>query len=248
MAGHSKWANIKHRKSTVDSRRGKLFTKLSREITVATRIGGPDVDSNARLRLAVRNARTLSMPSDNIKRAIDKGSGDVEGVQFEDVMYEGYGPGGVAIIIVGATDNRIRTIKDVRAALSKHGGNLGESNSVGWNFSHRGELILETEETLETLLEVCMDAGADDLSMIDSGALVHCSFENLGSCEKNISERGIEIAESRIVYQPNMYVPVTDFEQAKLLLKLLDTLEENDDIQSVFNNAEIEDEILDQVQ
>jgi YebC/PmpR family DNA-binding regulatory protein len=248
MAGHSKWANIKHRKSTVDSRRGKLFTKLSREIIVAARLGGPDVDSNARLRLAVRNAKSLSMPSENIKRAIDKGSGDIEGQQIEDVLFEGYGPSGVAIIVVGATDNRVRTIKDVRAAFSKFGGNLGETNSVSWNFTQRGELILTTDQTIETLLETCMEVGAEDISLIDDGALVYCSYDNLGSCENGFTERGLVVRESKFVYQPNMNVSVADIEQARLLMKLLDVLEDHDDVQNVFNNAEIEDDVLDQIQ
>ncbi|NQW30652.1 MAG: YebC/PmpR family DNA-binding transcriptional regulator [Ignavibacteria bacterium] len=245
MAGHSKWANIKHRKSTVDFRRGKMFTKLSKEIIVASRIGGPDPDSNARLRLAIRTARSLSMPSDNIKRAIERGSGGVEGQQFEDVMYEGYGPGGVALIVIGATDNRIRTIKDVRAAFAKYGGNLGETNSVAWNFSHKGELVIESDVSEDYLLEMSMDSGADNLKIIESGAVVHCSFDNLGSCENFFASKEISVKESRFIYEPNVYVQITDSEHARVLVKLLDVLEDNDDVQVVFNNADIDDDVLD---
>ncbi len=245
MAGHSKWANIKHRKAAVDARRGKLFTRVSKEIIVAARLGGGDPDANPRLRMAIQNARGVSMPSDNIKRAIQRGTGEIEGAQYEDSTFEGYGPGGVAVIVQCTTENRNRTIADVRATFSKYGGNLGETNSVAWNFSHKGELKLETDKSEEELLEFGIEAGADDVVMIDEGALIHCAVDSFGTVAKTFEDAGYNVVEQKLVYEPMQTIEITDLELAKKLVKMLDVFEDNDDVQNVFNNADIDDALVD---
>ncbi len=245
MAGHSKWANIKHRKAAVDARRGKLFTRVSKEIIVAARLGGGDPDANPRLRMAIQNARAVSMPSDNIKRAIQRGTGEIEGASYEDVTYEGYGPGGVAVIVQCTTENRNRTIADVRAAFSKYGGNLGETNSVAWNFAYKGELKIETDRSEDELLEFGIEAGADDVVMVDDGALVHCPVDAFGTVARAFEDGGFTVAEQRLVYEPLQTIEVTDMDLAKRLIKMLDVFEDHDDVQNVFNNAEIADAIVD---
>lgn len=242
MAGHSKWANIKRRKAVVDAKRGKLFTKVSKEIIVAAKLGGGDPDGNARLRMAIENARSVLMPVDTIKRAILRGTGELEGVSYEDVQYEGYGPGGVAVIVVCTTDHRNRTTQELRATFSKFGGNLGETNSVSWNFTRKGEIRIETTATEDDVLLVAMDLGADDVYMIDEGALVFCSVDMLGTCANGLAGRGYSVREQRIVFEPNTSVNVTDPEHIKLLYKLLDVLDDYDDVQNVFHNAELPDE------
>lgn len=244
MAGHSKWANIKHRKAAVDARRGKAFTKASKEIIVAARLGGGDPESNSRLRMAIQNARALSVPNDNIKRAIQRGTGEIEGVTYEEITYEGYGPGGVAVIVECTTENRNRTVAELRATFSKCDGNLGESNSVAWNFTHKGELRVETPQTEEALFDIALEAGADDVEMIDDGALIHCSTDMLGACNNALMSMNLTVAEARFTYEPNMTVEVTNPAIVKNLIKLLDTLDDNDDVQNVYNNADIPDHLL----
>ena len=238
MAGHSKWANIKRRKAVVDAKRGKLFTKVSKEIIVAARLGGGDPDGNARLRMAIENARSVSMPVDTIKRAILRGTGELEGTTYEDVTYEGYGPAGVAVIVVCTTDHRNRTTQDLRATFSKYGGNLGETNSVSWNFTRRGEIRIETGASEDELLLLAMEAGAEDVVMIEDGALIFCPVETLGTCANSFVSAGLSVREQRIVFEPGTMVRVIDPEHAKLLDKLLDVLDDNDDVQEVFHNAE----------
>jgi YebC/PmpR family DNA-binding regulatory protein len=242
MAGHSKWANIKRRKAVVDAKRGKLFTKVSKEIIVAAKLGGGDPDANARLRMAIENARSVSMPVENIKRAILRGTGELEGVSYEDVTYEGYGPGGVAVIVVCTTDHRNRSTQELRATFSKFGGNLGETNSVSWNFTRKGEIRIETQRTEEDLLTIAMDIGADDVVMIDEGALVYCAVDMLGTCANECSNKGLDVRETRIVFEPNTTVQVTEQDHSKMLDKLLDVLDDNDDVQNVFHNADLPDE------
>lgn len=245
MAGHSKWANIKHRKAAVDARRGQRFTKLSKEIIVAARLGGGDPESNARLRMAIQNARAVSMPNDNIRRAIQRGTGDVDGAVYEERMYEGYGPGGVAIVIATTSDNRNRTVADIRAAFNKCDGNMGEANSVLWNFEHRGELVVETSMTEDDLLMIALDCGADDVAMVDGGAIIQCPVDSLGQCNNQLSAAGLSVQQARFVYHPKTRIAVTDRDTAKKLIKLLDLLEDSDDVQSVDNNADIDDAIVD---
>ena len=245
MAGHSKWANIKHRKAAVDAKRGKLFTRISKEIIVAARLGGGDPDANPRLRMAILNARAVSMPNDNIKRAIQRGTGEIEGAQYEDITFEGYGPGGVAVIVECTTENRNRTVQEVRATFSKYGGNLGETNSVAWNFSRKGEIRVETDRSEDDVLEAAMEAGADDVVMIDDGALIHCPFDELGTIGNALLASGFNVQEQKQVYEPNQSINVGDPSIVKMLMKLLDAFDDNDDVQNVFNNAEIDDELVD---
>ena len=245
MAGHSKWANIKHRKAAVDARRGKLFTRVSKEIIVAARLGGGDPDANPRLRMAIQNARAVSMPSDNIKRAIQRGTGEIEGAVYEDVTFEGYGPGGVAVIVQCTTENRNRTMAEVRATFSKYGGNLGETNSVAWNFTHQGEIKIETDKSEEELLEFGIEAGADDVAMIDDGALIHSAVDSFGTVAKAFEDAGFSVVEQRLVYEPMQTIEVTDLDLAKKLVKMLDVFDDNDDVQNVFNNADIDDALVD---
>jgi YebC/PmpR family DNA-binding regulatory protein len=243
MAGHSKWANIKRRKAVVDARRGKLFTKCSKEIIVAARLGGGDPDSNARLRMAIDNARSVSMPVENIRRAIQRGTGEVEGVIYEDVTYEGYGPMGIAMIVVCTTDHRNRTTQELRATFSKYGGNLGETNSVAWSFTRRGQLRVETTLAEEALLELALEAGVDDVHMIDDGAVMFCSVESLGTSANTLTDQGLAVREQHIVYEPQTLVDCSNGAQdEKLLRKMLDVLDDNDDVQNVFHNADLLDE------
>lgn len=243
MAGHSKWANIKRRKAVVDARRGKLFTKCSKEIIVAARLGGGDPDSNARLRMAIDNARAVSMPVENIRRAIQRGTGEIEGVVYEDVTYEGYGPMGVAMIVVCTTDHRNRTTQELRATFSKYGGNLGETNSVAWNFIRRGQLRVESVLLEEALLEHGLEAGVDDVHMIDDGALMFCSVESLGTSANILTARDIAVREQHIVYEPQTLVDCSaDAQYIVALRKMLDVLDDNDDVQNVFHNADLPDE------
>lgn len=243
MAGHSKWANIKHRKAVVDARRGKLFTRISREIIVAARLGGADTEANPRLRMAIANARSVSMPHENIRRAIQRGTGEIEGATYEDVTFEGYGPGGVAMIVECTTENRNRTIADVRAAFSKNGGNLGEANSVAWSFTRQGLLRIDTAMSEDEVLELVLELGADQMEMIDDGAVITCAPDMLGTIARSLEQAGIVVAEQRMVYEPQQKVAVTDPAVAKKLVKLLDTFDDLDDVQQVYNNAEISDDV-----
>lgn len=252
MAGHSKWANIKRHKAVVDAKRGKLFTKASKEIIVAARLGGGDVDGNPRLRFAVLNARSMSMPAENIKRAIQRGTGAIEGATYEEMTYEGYGPGGVALIIECTTENRNRTIADLRASLTRHGGNMGEPNSVAWNFVRKGELICTTTLDEDALMEHALEAGADDVQVdevVDAKgskqqAMFHCATDVLAQCNAALTSAGLDISESRFVYEAVNTTVVDDVEVARKLLKLLDVLEDNDDVQNVYNNADISDDVV----
>jgi YebC/PmpR family DNA-binding regulatory protein len=248
MAGHSKWANIKHRKAAVDARRGKVFTKLSKEIIVAARLGGGDPESNARLRMAIQNARAMSVPNENIKRAIQRGTGEVEGAVYDDVTYEGYGPGGVAVIVEATTDNRNRTVADVRAAFTKVDGSLGESNSVAWCFQRQGEVQIQSVLKGDELLLLAAEVGADDvLDNLQVPTLV-CSVESLGTLCKALSSRDIIIDKASYVWYPLQRAVVTDAQQAKKLIKLLDILDDCDDVQNVYSNAEVSDNIMDLIQ
>lgn len=252
MSGHSKWANIKHRKAVVDAKKGKLFTKASKEIIVAARLGGADPDANARLRMAIDNARAVSMPMDNIKRAIQRGTGEIDGATYEDILLEGYGPCGVAILIECTTENRNRTVQEVRATFSKYGGNLGETNSVGWIFTRTGEIRVESNATEDQLLEAGIEVGATDVVQVYDGALVHCRPDQLGTIAKALAKadvfvsggRSIRMVGQRLVFEPHTTVEITNKEIASKLICMLEVFDENDDVQNVYNNAEIDDEAV----
>ncbi len=246
MAGHSKFANIKHRKGAQDKKRSNLFSKLSREITVAAKMGMPDPDMNPRLRLAVNNARSQSMPKDNIQRAIDKASGGDE-ENFEEVTYEGYGPGGTAIIVETLTDNRNRTATAVRTAFSKHGGNLGTSGSVAHGFDHVGLITYPASVgDGDTVFEAALEAGAEDVESSEEGHEIWTAMEGLhevsGALEKSLGE-----AESvKLVWKPQIEVTV-DEKTASTLLKLIDTLDDDDDVQTVSGNYDVPDDVMEKL-
>jgi len=243
MAGHSQFKNIMHRKGKQDAVRAKAFSKLSREITVAAKAGLPDPDANARLRLAIQNARAESMPKDNIERAIKKAiGGDAE--NFDSVRYEGYGPGGVAVIVEALTDNRNRTASNVRSLFAKYGGNLGESGSVAFMFTRVGEIVYPAAKASgDAMLEAAIDAGADDVVSDESGHTVTCAFESIGEVSSALAKGFGDATSVKIVWKPQTMAPV-DFEKAESLVKLVDALDEDDDVQVVFSNADIPDDVM----
>src|ERR1700733_11935425 len=247
MSGHSKWASIKHKKAVVDQRRGQHFTKLTRAITVAAREGGGDIDGNPSLALAVQKARDASMPKDNIERAIAKGTGEgVDADQIENVLYEGYGPGGVALLIEALTDNRNRTGADVRHALSKHGGNLGEPGSVSYLFDKRGEIVVDASRYGEDDLLVAIDAGAEDIALDDDVYEIVVEPSELPAVRRALEESGIEIESSDVTQRPKARVPV-DESDAGRLMKLIDMLEESDDVSAVHANFDVEAGVLERI-
>jgi YebC/PmpR family DNA-binding regulatory protein len=242
MSGHSKWSSIKHKKAARDAKRGKLFTKLIKEITIAARLGGGDLNANPRLRTAVTTAKTQSMPNDNIDRAIKKGTGELGGAQLEQVIYEGYGPGGVAIILDVLTDNRNRFVAELRFILSRHGGNLGESGCVGWMFKRRGVISIEKSAADEDkLLELALDAGADDVVTDEDGYQVMTSVEDFGAVREAIEKAKIPILSAEVMMVPENTVKVTGH-TATQVLKLMEELEDHDDVQSVAANFDISEE------
>ncbi len=244
MAGHSKWANIKRRKGAQDAIRGKLFTKLIREITTAARMGGPDPDANPRLRSAIDKARSNSMPRDNIKRAIDKGAGNLEGVDYEEIRFEGYGAGGVAVIVECLTDNRNRATGDVRHAFSKNNGNLGTTGCVGYMFNKKGVIRVPVEGVDEDeLMMAALDAGAEDVTNEEDVFEVITDFPDFDSCLAAIKEAGFEPSESEATWIADTDAPV-EGKQARAVLKMVDMLEDLDDVQNVYTNADIDDATL----
>lgn len=248
MSGHSKWANIKHKKAAADAKRGKVFTRIAKEITIAARDGGGDPDANPRLRLAVQNARSVNMPSDNIKRAIQKGTGEIQGASYEEITYEGFSPGGVSVIVETVTDNRNRTFSEIRAQFGKLGGNLGEPGSVSWNFDRKGVITIKTNsKTEEELLDLVLDSGADDLEYDEEQSRVICAFESLASCTNYFQEKNIDIVESKLEYLPKTLFEIKDINEARKVLKFIDTIEDHDDVQNVYSNDDIPDEIMEQI-
>lgn len=248
MAGHSKWANIKHRKAAQDAKKGKAFTKIIKEITIAARLGGGDPSSNPRLRSALDNARGVNMPKNNIDRAIKKGTGELEGINYEEITYEGYGPGGVAILVETITDNKQRTVAEVRHLLSKRGGNMGEPGSVAWIFEKKGIITLDKEGIDEdTIMTVALEAGAEDVQDSEPEWEVETTPESLSDVKEAMAEQGIEAKSSEISMIPTNSIEVTDEKQAQQLLMLMEALEENDDVQNVYANFDIDDELLEKV-
>jgi YebC/PmpR family DNA-binding regulatory protein len=244
MSGHSKWSTIKHKKGATDAKRGKIFTKVIKEITVAARIGGGDIDGNPRLRLTVQKAKEVNMPQENVTRAIKKGTGELEGVQYEETSYEGYGPGGVAIFMEVMTDNKNRTVGELRATLGKNGGNMGENGCVAWIFERKGLITVKmSEKTEEELLELAIDAGADDMQTVDDYYEITTSVESFEPVRKAIEDAEIKTQSSELTRIPQNTVNVEE-KHCKSLLRLMDTLEDHDDIQKVYSNFEITDEIM----
>tara|TARA_Y100000768_G_scaffold230416_1_gene173980 strand:- start:215 stop:937 length:723 start_codon:yes stop_codon:yes gene_type:complete len=240
MAGHSKWSNIKHRKGAQDQKRGKIFTKLIREITIASRLGGGDLESNPRLRKAVNNAKSNNMPSEKIDRAIKKGTGLLEGVSYEEIIYEGYGPNGVAIIVEVITDNKNRSVAELRHAFTKSGGSLGETGSVSWMFEKKGQIILEDSILgFDALFDLVIIAGAEDIEEYDDGYIITTPFELLMEVRKVIEEKGciIKSADYEMLSKTSQKLERSKSEK---VINLLTSLENNDDVNKLFSNLEIE--------
>lgn len=248
MAGHSKWANIQHRKGAQDKKRASLFSKLAKEIAVAARLGDPDVNSNPRLRLAVTTARGLSMPKDNIERAIKKGSGELnEGASYTETRYEGYGPSGSALIIEGLTDNKNRSAGEVRAVFSKRGFNLGEPGSVAYNFNQVGEIIFNKEIGQDDeVFEFALEAGADDIYSSDEEHVITTEMTSLHSVVATLSDKYGDPKSAKIIWLPSLEIDLNE-DDAKKALALIDVLEELDDVQNVYSNISISDEILEKI-
>jgi YebC/PmpR family DNA-binding regulatory protein len=240
MAGHSKWKQIKHKKAITDARRGASWTKVIREITVAARAGGGDPGGNPRLRTAIDAAKAVNMPGDNIERAIKKGTGELEGAVYEEVTYEGYGPGGAAVIIEATTDNSTRTVADIRHAFSRNGGNLGATNSVAWMFDRKGQLVLDaTRYPEDATLEAALEAGAEDFQRDGDQYIVSTTVQTFHAVQDGLKARELEIDSAEIAMVPKTTVKV-EGKQAEQMIKLVETLEELDDVSKVFSNFDID--------
>ena len=245
MSGHSQFANIKHKKGRADEKRGKVFTKLAKELTVAAKLGGGDISFNPRLRMAVDKAKAENMPKDSMTRAIKKGTGEIEGVDYVEIQYDGYGPAGVAFIVEALTDNKNRTASSVRSIFSKGGGNLGETGSVGWMFDKKGVISIgKTNCEEDKIMDVALEAGADDIETEGENFTVYTSFADYENVKKAIEDAGIKVDSSEITRIPQNTIQVSDQETAEQILKLFDKLEDDDDVQNVYANFEIDEEIL----
>jgi len=248
MSGHSKWANIKHRKGAADAKRGKIFTRLIKEITVAAKIGGGDPAGNPRLRSAVASAKSENMPKDNIERAIKKGTGELEGVEYIEITYEGYGPGGVAILVDCMTDNKNRTVGEVRHAFTKHGGNLGESGCVGYMFDKKGSILIDKKNIdEEKLMDLALEAGAEDVLEEENEFQVLTAPDDFNTVREKLEEDGVSFIEATLSMIPQNTAEITEEKVAIRLMKLMDVLEECDDVQDVHANFDIPDEIMEKI-
>jgi len=244
MSGHSKWATIKHQKGAKDKARGKLFAKLIRQVEVAAREGGGDPDMNPTLRTMFQKARDASVPMDTIERAIKRGTGELEGVTYEQITYEGYAPGGIAVLVEVLTDNRNRTGADIRSVFSRNGGNIAEPGAVAWQFDRKGQILVDRKVEEDDLMLVALDAGADDIA--DDGELwrVTCAPTDLHKVRTAIEEASMAVDSADLAMVPQNTIPVDDAETAKKVLRLIDALDEHDDVQNVHANFDIADEIL----
>lgn len=251
MAGHSKWANTKHRKARADAQKGKVFTKIAREIIVAAREGGPDPEANFRLRLAVQKAREVNMPGDNINRAIQKGSGEGDSISLEQITYEGYGPSGVAVLLEIMTDNRNRTAADIRHIFSRRGGNMGESGCVAWIFNRKGYLTIDHTEGLpseDELMMLALEGGAEDFQTEENSYVILTSTEDFERVKDTFMKENIELSTAEVTMVPSNLVRIEDADEAAKVLNLLEALEEHDDVQNVYANFDIPDEIMQSLQ
>lgn len=244
MSGHNKWSKIKHAKAITDAKRGKVFTKVIREITVAARDGGADLVANARLRTAVQSARDANMPSDNIERAIKKGAGGLEGTSYEGITYEGYGPQGVAILVACLTDNKNRASADVRNIFTKNDGSPASAGSVSFMFEKKGYFfVLKSLSTEDKLMELALNAGAEDFSVVEEGFEIKCAPVDFGAIQQALDAAGIKAEKKELTMIPKNLVSVTA-ENAQAVMDLIEALEDNDDVQNVYSNADISDEVL----
>jgi YebC/PmpR family DNA-binding regulatory protein len=247
MSGHSKWATTKHKKAAVDAKRGKIFTKIGKEIIVAAKLGGGDPNGNPRLRTAIAKAKAVSMPADNIKRAIQRGTGELAGVSYEEITYEGYGPGGVAVIVEVMTDNRNRTVSEIRNIFSKAGGNMGEAGCVSWMFHKKGYIVVNNAKVDEDkLMTLALDAGAEDMQSEDDNFVVTTPPNDFEKVKKALEDAGITLDAAEVTMIPQTYVKL-DGKEAQQMLRLVETLEDNDDVQNVHANFDIPEEILNAV-
>ncbi|HSR11345.1 MAG TPA: YebC/PmpR family DNA-binding transcriptional regulator [Thermodesulfobacteriota bacterium] len=247
MSGHSKWSTIKHKKGAADAKRGKLFTKLIKEITVAARSGGGDPGGNPRLRSAIVAAKAENMPKDNIDRAVKKGTGELPGVSYEEATFEGYGPGGVAVLVEIMSDNRKRTVADIRHLFSKSGGNLGEAGCVAWMFSKKGLIVFEKDKVdEEKLMNVALDAGADDVKETDKEFEVTCEAGDFESVKRKLEEAGLKPLLAEVTMVPQSTVKLAG-KEAQQMMRLMETLEDSDDVQHVYANFDISDSEMEQL-
>lgn len=247
MAGHSKWANIKHRKAKQDASRGKVFTKYIRELVTAAKLGGPDPQANPRLRAVVEKALSVNMTRDTINRAIQRGAGGEDNDDLKEVTYEGYGVGGVAVLVETMTDNLNRTVPEVRHCFSKTNGNLGTSGSVAYLFTKRGEISFEDLSLEDQIMEAALEAGAEDIEVSDDGILVITTPESFGDVQDALTTMGLKSDNAEVVMSPSTTAEITDVDQAKLILKMIDMFEDLDDVQNVYTNVEIPEHVLEQL-
>ncbi|CCQ90974.1 conserved hypothetical protein UPF0082, DUF28 [Nitrospina gracilis 3/211] len=244
MSGHSKWSTIKHKKGAADAKRGKIFTKLIKEITVAARLGGGDANANPRLRTAIAAAKEQNMPQDNINRAIKKGTGELEGASYEEITYEGYGPGGVAILIEVMTDNKNRTVGEIRALLGKNGGNMGENGCVNWIFEKKGLILVKSDAMDEdAMMELALEAGADDMQNTGEQYEITTSMENFETVHQALKDKNVPTEFAEITAIPQNTVPV-DEQNGRAVLKLMDLLDDHDDVQKAYSNFDIPEEVM----
>jgi len=245
MSGHSKWSTIRHKKGAADARRGKIFTKLIKEIMVAARMGGGDINGNPRLRAAVAAAKSENMPKENIERAIKKGTGELEGVAYEEVSYEGYAPGGVAVLVDVMTDNRNRAASEIRHIFSKNGGNLGEAGCVAWMFSKKGSIVFSKDAASEDrLMELALEAGAEDVQDLGDQLEVTTSLEDFNAVRTFFEEHGLTYETAELTMVPQTTVRIEDEKLAQQILRLMDALEDSDEVQHAYANFDIPDEIM----
>jgi YebC/PmpR family DNA-binding regulatory protein len=248
MSGHSKWATTKHKKAATDAKRGKIFTKITKEITVAAKLGGGDPDGNPRLRTAVAKAKSVSMPAENIKRAIQKGTGELPGVSYEEVTYEGYGPNGVAIIVEVLTDNRNRTVSEIRNIFSKAGGNMGEAGCVSWMFHKKGYIVVaRAKADEEKLMSLALDAGAEDMQTEDENFVITSAQSDFEKVKKALEDAGIPLEVAEVTMVPQTYVKIDGEKVAGQMMRLMEAIEDNDDVQNVYANFDIPEEVMNAV-
>jgi YebC/PmpR family DNA-binding regulatory protein len=249
VSGHSKWAQVKHKKAAVDAKRGRIFTRIVKEISVAARLGGGDPDGNPRLRTAIEKAKEVNMPQENIKRAIMKGTGELPGMTYEETVYEGYGPGGTAILLEVLTDNRNRTVSEIRHIMTKHGGNLGEAGCVGWMFEKKGYILVEkTNIDEDSLMSIALESGAEDLKNDpgeDSYEIITAP-EDMNKVKTSLEVAGLSLSLAEITMLPRSYISL-DGKSAEQMIRLIEALEEHEDIQNVYTNVDIPDEVMDRV-
>lgn len=245
MSGHSKWATTKRHKAAIDAKKGKIFSVLSKELTLAARNGGSDANFNPRLRTVINKAKAANMPADNVDRAIKKGTGELPGVSYEEITYEGYGPGGVGVIVEVTTDNKNRSVSEVRSSFTKHGGNLAGSGALAFKFARRGQFVIDREKTTEDrLMEIALEAGAEDIQTLETHFEVLCDVKDFDAVASSLEEAGIHPESSELAYIPHTSVSITDPDTAKRVIRLIETLEDLEDVQHVYADYDIDESLL----